>query len=97
MVVSFASGYMAGVICALVSHPADTIVSKLNNVKTESGVSAAVKQIYKEIGFRGLWNGLTARIIMIGTITGFQWYIYNTFKAAVGLQTTGGEATVKKH
>lgn len=96
LVVSFASGYMAGVICALVSHPADTIVSKLNNVKTDSGVSTAVKQIYKEIGFKGLWAGLTARIIMIGTITGFQWWIYNTFKTAVGLQATGGEATVKK-
>lgn len=25
---------MAGVFCAIVSHPADTIVSKLNSVKT---------------------------------------------------------------
>jgi len=27
------SGYIAGVFCAVVSHPADTIVSKLNAVK----------------------------------------------------------------
>jgi len=28
------------------------------------------KEIYKEIGFKGLWAGLTTRIIMIGTLTG---------------------------
>jgi solute carrier family 25 phosphate transporter 3 len=49
-----------------------------------------VGQIYKEIGFRGLWNGLTTRIVMIGTLTGLQWWIYDSFKTAVGLQTTGG-------
>lgn len=91
------SGYLAGVFCAIVSHPADTIVSKLNNVKTDSGVGAAISKIYGDIGFKGLWAGLGARIIMIGTLTGFQWWIYNTFKVAVGLQATGGEAAAKKH
>jgi len=33
--VTFASGYTAGVLCAIVSHPADTMVSKLNAVKSE--------------------------------------------------------------
>ena len=94
--VTFASGYMAGVFCAIVSHPADTIVSKLNNVKTDSGVTDAIKKIYADIGFKGLWAGLGARIIMIGTLTGFQWWIYNSFKTAMGLQATGGEG-VKKH
>ncbi|CAN0335629.1 unnamed protein product, partial [Laminaria digitata] len=27
LTVTFASGYLAGVICAIVSHPADTVVS----------------------------------------------------------------------
>ena len=95
--VTFASGYLAGVFCAVVSHPADTIVSKLYNTKSEGGIIDAVKQIYGKIGFKGLWAGLTARILMVGTLTGFQWYIYNSFKVAVGLQATGGDAAVKKH
>ena len=28
--VSFAGGYAAGILCAVVSHPADVMVSKLN-------------------------------------------------------------------
>lgn len=31
--VSFAGGYVAGVFCAVVSHPADNLVSFLNNAK----------------------------------------------------------------
>ena len=31
--VSFAGGYAAGIFCALVSHPADNLVSFLNNAK----------------------------------------------------------------
>lgn len=31
--VSFAGGYIAGVFCAIVSHPADNLVSFLNNAK----------------------------------------------------------------
>lgn len=35
-----------------------------------------MSRIYKDIGFKGLWNGLPVRIVMIGTLTGFQWMIY---------------------
>ena len=41
--VSFGGGYVAGVFCALVSHPADNLVSFLNNAKgaTVSDVSGS--------------------------------------------------------
>jgi solute carrier family 25 phosphate transporter 3 len=89
--VTFMSGYWAGIFCAIVSHPADTLVSKLNKLKTDEPVLTSVKKIYGEIGFNGLWRGLTTRIIMIGTLTGLQWWIYDSFKTAAGLQTTGGK------
>ena len=31
--VSFAGGYAAGILCSIVSHPADNLVSFLNNAK----------------------------------------------------------------
>ena len=61
LTVTFAAGYIAGVFCAIVSHPADTLVSKLNN---EKGLTAGAA--LKRIGFMGLWKGLAPRIIMIG-------------------------------
>lgn len=89
--VSFLGGYIAGVGCAVVSHLADVMVSKLNSDrKAGEGAGQAISRIYGNIGFRGLWNGLPTRIFMIGTLTAFQWLIYDSFKVSLGLPTTGG-------
>lgn len=83
--VSFLAGYIAGVFCAVVSHPADNLVSKLNATK-----GATVGEIVNEMGYVGLFTrGLPLRIVMIGTLTGLQWGIYDAFKVFVGLPTTG--------
>jgi len=49
-----------------------------------------------ELGFKGLYRGLGARIIMVGTLTGLQWWIYDTFKVSVGLAASGGGGQAKK-
>lgn len=91
--VAFTGGYIAGILCAIISHPADVMVSKLNaNRQAGEAVGAAMGRIYKDIGFAGLWNGLPVRIVMIGTLTGLQWMIYDSFKIFCGLPTTGGAA-----
>ena len=46
--VTFIAGYIAGIFCAIVSHPADTIVSKLNN---EKGLS--LFDAIRRVGFAG--------------------------------------------
>lgn len=90
--VSFAAGYIAGVFCAVVSHPADNLVSKMN---AQKGVPAG--QIIKEMGWVALFTrGLGLRIIMIGTLTGLQWGIYDAYKVNVGLPTTGSVEEPKK-
>lgn len=62
--VAFVGGYMAGILCAIVSHPADVMVSKLNADRgAGEGFGAAVSRIYGKIGFGGLWNGLPVRIV----------------------------------
>lgn len=78
--VSFVGGYLAGILCAIVSHPADVMVSKLNAYREPGEAFGTVtSRIYKDIGFRGLWNGIPVRIVMIGTLTGLQWMIYVSF------------------
>jgi solute carrier family 25 phosphate transporter 3 len=77
--ITFASGYIAGVACAIVSHPADTVVSKMSKGGKTAG------QVLSELGFGGIWGGLGTRIFMIGTLTGLQWWIYDSFKTAVGI------------
>ena len=86
LVVTFAAGYIAGVFCAIVSHPADTLVSYLNKAPG-TGLGQAVN----DLGFSGLWAGLGPRIVMIGTLTALQWFIYDGVK--VGLQIFTGKCT----
>lgn len=81
--ITFASGYIAGVVCAIVSHPADTLVS-LAGKPANAGKSFG--DIAKEFGYGNLFTkGLGTRIIMIGTLTGLQWWIYDSYKVAMGL------------
>lgn len=75
LLVTFIAGYIAGVFCAVVSHPADTIVSVLNKEKGSTFAGVA-----KSLGFKALWSGLGPRIIMIGTLTALQWFIYDFVK-----------------
>lgn len=88
--ISFLGGYIAGIFSAIVSHPGDVLVSKMNADRRPGESSASsISRIYSKIGFSGLWNGLPVRIVMIGTLTGMQWLLYDSFKAYVGLPTTG--------
>lgn len=48
LMVTFAAGYIAGVFCAVVSHPADSVVSKLNSAEGSSAM-----QVARELGLVG--------------------------------------------
>lgn len=66
--VTFASGYLAGVVCAVVSHPADSLVSLLGK---PSNKGKSVGTIISEVGMAKLaTGGLGTRVVMIGTLTG---------------------------
>lgn len=92
--VTFASGYIAGVFCALVSQPADNLVSQLAKAENRG---KGFGQIANEVGMKNLFlKGIGTRILMVGTLTGLQWYIYDTWKVAMGFGTSGGNVGAAK-
>lgn len=91
--ITFASGYLAGVVCAIVSHPADSLVSQLAKAENKG---KGFGQIANEVGMMNLCTkGLGTRVLMIGTLTGLQWWIYDSFKTVMGMGTSGGAAPKK--
>lgn len=73
--ISLGSGVVAGVVAAIISHPADTLLSKIN--KAGAGGSGStisrLTNIAKDLGFVKLCTtGLGARCVMIGTLTAGQ-------------------------
>ncbi|KFH09213.1 putative mitochondrial phosphate carrier [Toxoplasma gondii VAND] len=91
--ITFASGYLAGVICAVVSHPADTLVSVMSKAGNKG---KSFGTMINEMGYKNLFTkGLGTRVLMIGTLTGLQWWIYDSFKTFMGMGTTGGGSAKK--
>lgn len=85
-VYNLGSGLAAGLAAAVISQPADTLLSKINKTKALPG-ETTVGRLVKfsgELGVVGLFTGLTTRLIMVGTITALQFGIYGEIKAALG-------------
>lgn len=88
--VNLGSGLIAGFAAAIVSQPADTMLSKINKTKGlpgESTISRLIK-IGGELGLRGSFTGIGARLVMVGTLTAGQFAIYGDIKRALGKYST---------
>ena len=87
--VSLGSGVVAGVSAAIISHPADTLLSKVNKKGAggDGPMMTRLVNIAKEIGFMKLLTvGLVPRCVMIGTLTAGQFGIFDTVMGALGAE-----------
>ncbi len=78
--VSLSSGVIAGVAAAIISHPADTLMSVINKPGAggEGNIMVRLGRVAGEIGLVKLaTNGLAARCVMIGTLTAGQFGIFD--------------------
>ena len=83
--VTFASGYWAGIFCAIATQPMDNLVS-MKGIPENKGKGWG--QMASDIGVKNLFTkGLGTRVLMIGTLTGLQWWIYGTTKSVLGFGT----------
>jgi len=85
--ISLMSGVIAGVAAAIISHPADTLLSKINKAGAGGSGSTTSRliNIAKEMGFAKLClTGLGARCVMIGTLTAGQFGIFDSVMAVFG-------------
>jgi len=85
--VALSSGVIAGVAAAVISHPADTLLSLVN--KQGAGGSGSVMtrlfRLAREAGFKKLaLVGLGPRCIMIGTLTAGQFALFDTVMSLKG-------------
>ena len=69
--INLGSGLVAGMAAAVVSQPADTMLSKINKTKglPGQGIASRLVTIAKELGLKGSFTGLPARLFMVGTLT----------------------------
>lgn len=88
--INLGSGLIAGLAAAIISQPADTMLSKINKTPGAPGEGTITRlvKISKELGIRGSFGGVGARLFMVGSITAGQFAIYGDIKRMLG--ATGG-------
>eukprot|EP00933_Yihiella_yeosuensis_P013966 TRINITY_DN1270_c0_g1_i7.p1 TRINITY_DN1270_c0_g1~~TRINITY_DN1270_c0_g1_i7.p1 ORF type:complete len:310 (-),score=83.68 TRINITY_DN1270_c0_g1_i7:127-1056(-) len=89
MGIALGSGVIAGVVSAIISHPADTLLSKVNKKGAggEGSIPSRMMNITKETGVVKLCtSGLGARCVMIGTLTALQFGIFDTVMRTLGAE-----------
>jgi len=85
LTITFLAGYWAGIFCAIATQPMDNLVSMKGIPENKN---KGWGQMASEMGTKDLFTkGLGTRVLMIGTLTGLQWWIYGSFKSAVGFGT----------
>ncbi|XP_057805884.1 mitochondrial phosphate carrier protein 1, mitochondrial [Salvia miltiorrhiza] len=90
LAVTCLAGYSAGIVGAVISNPADNIVSSLYNKK-----AASIVQAVKKIGLANLFTrSLSVRIATVGPVVTLQWFLYDSIKMLTGLPASGG---VRRH
>jgi solute carrier family 25 phosphate transporter 3 len=87
LALAVSSGLIAGVAAAIISHPADTLLSKVNKAGAGGTGSTTTRlmNIASETGIVKLCtDGLAARCIMIGSLTAGQFAIFDTVMGSLG-------------
>lgn len=86
LAVTFCGGFVSGLVATIVSHPADSLMS----LKAKHP-EASIRELIHAVGWKDLaTKGLAPRIALTGSIIGFQWFVYDTFKTTMGMGTSGG-------
>lgn len=83
--VTLGSGIVAGFAAAILSHPADTLLSQINKGHGPKGSMVnRLLTLGKEAGVRGLFAGLGPRMVMTAGLVSSQFLMYGGIKSMLG-------------
>ncbi|KAJ7016658.1 mitochondrial carrier domain-containing protein [Mycena alexandri] len=83
--IALGSGITAGFAAAILSHPADTLLSQINKGHGPTGSMVyRLTALAREAGFKGLFAGLGPRMIMTAGLVSSQFLMYGEIKRALG-------------
>ncbi|KAF9452963.1 mitochondrial carrier [Macrolepiota fuliginosa MF-IS2] len=86
--IDLGSGIIAGFAAAVLSQPADTLLSKINRGHgPRRSMSRHLIEILNEAGVKGLFAGLGPRMIMTAGLVSSQFLMYGGIKEALGARS----------
>lgn len=86
MVVNFTSGLVSGLAATILTHPIDTIKTRLQLPHESSqrsiSILPAVRRLYREEGVRGFFRGYAPRMMKRAVSTAITWTLFEHIAAA---------------
>ncbi|EWZ79973.1 hypothetical protein BFJ63_vAg15239 [Fusarium oxysporum f. sp. narcissi] len=84
--INLGAGLVAGLAAAVVSQPADTMLSRINKERAVTGESTSRRlvRIASELRLRGVYTGMQAHTVMVSGMTAVQFGIYGDIKKIFG-------------
>lgn len=69
--INLGCGLVAGMASAVISQPADTLLSKINKTQAKVGESTTSRLVglAGQLGMGGMFSGIGTRLVMVGSIT----------------------------
>jgi len=85
LLVSLAGGIMGGTAAAIISNPADSIISELKKAKTELSPLDAIQNMIARGGVGPFFAGLPLRIVRYTLIASLSFVTYDAIRFALGI------------
>jgi len=83
--ISLIGGVLAGIAGAIVSNPADAVISELKKAKSDQSPQQALQSLLDRAGTEALFKGLSIRMVLYSLTAAFQFLIYDGVRFALGV------------
>eukprot|EP00532_Pseudo-nitzschia_australis_P007217 CAMPEP_0168167636 /NCGR_PEP_ID=MMETSP0139_2-20121125/2646_1 /TAXON_ID=44445 /ORGANISM="Pseudo-nitzschia australis, Strain 10249 10 AB" /LENGTH=771 /DNA_ID=CAMNT_0008084873 /DNA_START=516 /DNA_END=2831 /DNA_ORIENTATION=- len=83
--ISLMGGVLAGIAGAIVSNPADAVISELKKAKSDQSPQEALQALLDRAGTQALFKGLSIRMVLYSLTAAFQFMIYDGIRFALGV------------
>ena len=83
--ISLVGGVLAGIAAAIVSNPADAVISELKKAKSDLSPQEAFQALLDRAGIPALFKGLSIRMVFYSLTAAFQFLIYDGVRFSLGV------------
>uniref|UniRef100_A0A7S1VS03 Uncharacterized protein n=2 Tax=Grammatophora oceanica TaxID=210454 RepID=A0A7S1VS03_9STRA len=85
LLISLVGGILGGSAAAVVSNPADAVISELKKSKSDMSPQEAATVILDRNGIPGLFKGLPVRLVYYSLLGSVQFLVYDSVRFALGI------------
>jgi solute carrier family 25 phosphate transporter 3 len=78
-------GILGGTSAALVSNPADAVISEMKKAKSDMTPQEAVNKMLENAGVASLFKGLRLRMVFYSLVASLQFLVYDGVRLALGV------------